>query len=275
MKTRKLKIAAICCTLSVMGLMLSGCGTTDRASGANMGITIPSFGIADITSRTVGGITQEVTNLAFDAMDYGPRVELGRVTNTDEDLFISLANNAVSIQKHDSDEIRVEYSPPTRERYVIPDMQLNTQANRIEITESSNINDTRHYRSGIVYIYLPQSVDTDRNMIFSSAAGVVRIIGNGDRIAASINISNISGVTELQNFSADEISVTSTAGAISASKLLADNMELRTISGVATLRNSEVFGNLTARTLVGIVTLENVDADMNRADVSLSAGIFR
>ena len=223
-------------------------------------LMLSACGITDVTSQTIG---------------YGSRVEIGTVAENNGDLYVRLTNNAVSIQTHDGEEIRVEYSPPTRGRYVVPNMQFDTQTNRIEITESSNIHRRRDYRSGIVYIYLPQDIGTDRNMIFNSAAGVVRIIGNDGRMAASINVSNMAGVTELRNFSADDISVSSMAGAINANELSIDNIELRTTSGVIALRNSAISGNLTARTIVGVVTLNNVDTDMSRADVSLLTGVSR
>ena len=251
MKRRKLKIVTVCTVLAA-GLMMASCG------------------IGDMVNEIVSEVVEGATGLAFEEMGGGDVYSLGVVNGWQGDVLVTLANNAVSIQFHAHDEVRIEYSAPSRGRYVVPDFSI--VSGRVEITEPiGNTSFGTDDRPGVVYVYLPESVVVG-NMDLRAANGAVRIIGNDARMADAIEISVTNGIVDLQSLSADEVLATTVNGTISGGAITAETVELRTTNGVITLRNSEVFGNLVARTINGGVTIENVDADMDRADLNAVNG---
>ena len=256
MKRRKLKIMAVC-VMSAAGLMLASCG------------------VADAINVAVNDIVQEATSIAFDEMGGGVEVTLATVdVGNNEDLHVSLVNNAISIQTHAEDMIRVVFSPPTTGEYVTPTTNHNPNSNRFEIVDpSNNISIGGNNRQGVVYVYLPENAAAYNNMDLSTTNGAIRIIGNDGRMAASIEIRVVNGMVELRDFNADDISARSTNGTINASGLITDALAFNTTNGVIGLRDSEISGSLTARTVNGGITLENVDADMGRADVGTVNGV--
>ena len=254
MRRKKLRIAAIC-VMGLAGLMLASCG------------------VADVVTQAVTEAVQEATGMAIDEMGGGPVVTLGygNMANN-EGLYVSLVNNAVSVQTHTSSEIRIDFSPPTTGRYVVPDVEFVAANNRFEVIEpSGNITFGSNYRPGVVRVYLPENIVAG-NLDLRATNGAVRIVGNDSHLADFVSITVVNGIIELRDFSTDDVLATSTNGTINANSLTAGNLELRTTNGIITARDSAVSGNLVARTINGGVTLENVDADMGRADVNAVNG---
>ena len=252
MRVRKLRAIAIC-VMAAAGLMLASCG------------------IAGVVNQAVAEVVQEVTGVAIDEMGGGPRVQLGVGDMDSLDLHISLVNNAISIQTHADNTVRVYFSPPLTGNYVIPTVEPVPLTNRMEITEPSGTTRT-NYRPGVLFVYLPESAVAS-NLDLRTTNGAVRVAGNDGRLTDSVSVAVVNGVVELRDFNADNISATSTNGTISVNSLTADNLEMRTTNGFITARDSAVSGNLVARTVNGGVTLENVDADMGRADVNAVNGV--
>ncbi|MDR2183547.1 MAG: DUF4097 domain-containing protein [Clostridiales bacterium] len=258
MKKRRLKITAVSMMLA-SGLMLASCGIAE--------------GVADAVNEIVSDAAQMATAIAFDEMGGGPVVTLAVGDMFDgDDLFVSLANNAVNIQTHADSTIRIEFSPPTTGEYQIPTVAYDV-GGRIEITEPpDNLVLDRNHRPGILYVYRPQGIAAN-NMELRTLNGAVRIVGNDHLRASSVEITVVNGMVELRNFNAPNISVRSTNGTISGSGLETRNLTLNAINGIITLRDSQISGDLTARTLNGGITIENVDADMDRADINAVNGV--
>ena len=256
MKRRKMKITAAC-MMAAAGLMLASCG------------------LADAVNLAVTEIVQETTGFAIDEMGGGPVVDLGfgEAGNYD-DLYVNLVNNAVSIQFHGQDDIRVSFSPPATGRYVTPIVNFDGAGSRLEITEpSSNITLGNNNRPGVLTVYLPENAAAFTDMALRTTNGAVRIAGNDGRMAASVEVTVVNGVVELRGFIADNVSARSTNGTVNGNSLAADTLIFNTTNGVITLRDSQVSGDLAARTVNGGVTIENVDADMDRADINAVNGV--
>ena len=253
MRRRKFRAIAVC-MMAAAGLMLASCG------------------VADVVNQAVAEVVQEVTGVAIDEMGGGPRVNLGVGDMDSLDLQVGLVNNAVSIQTHGDNTVRVYFSPPLTGNYVIPTVEIVPLTNRIEVTEPSGITFGANYRPGVLFVYLPEAMVAD-NLDLRTTNGAVRVVGIDNRLTDSVSVAVVNGVTELRHFNADNISATSTNGTISANSIAADSLEMRTTNGFITARDSAVSGNLVARTVNGGVTLENVDADMGRADVNAVNGV--
>ena len=267
MKMNKSKIVSVC-VMMLLAFSLASCGI----SRAIIDIVDAVDEIADVINEGVAAIVQEVTGLAIDEMGGGPVITLviGDI-GANEDLHISLANNAASIQMHDDDMIRVDFSPPITGNYVMPTVSLNH--NRIEITEPISIATIGDDRPGVVHIYLPKNAVSLNFVDLNVINGAVRIIGDGHNLAESVIVAISNGIVELRDFDAYDIIVRTTNGTISGSDLGANNLELRTTNGIITLIDSRISNDLTARTTNGSITLNNVDVNMDRADLNATNGI--
>ncbi|MCL2574585.1 MAG: hypothetical protein FWE34_08565 [Defluviitaleaceae bacterium] len=251
---KKIRIVAVVAMLA-MGLMLSSCN------------------LADFINTTVSDVVQEVGGFAFSEMGGGETVTLGVYSGDFSGLYVSLANNAVTIHFHVEDMVRVDYSPPITGNYNVPNVGHDASG-RIEITEPLNVTIDSNYRQpGMVDVFLPHgSVMPSADMTLGSTNGGVRVLGSADHLPSTIEISTINGIVEIGNFSAHGVMVTAVNGTISGNHLQANFIDFRTTNGVITLRDSVVFDELTARTINGGVVIENVSADMDRADLNAVNG---
>ncbi|MCL2376204.1 MAG: DUF4097 family beta strand repeat-containing protein [Defluviitaleaceae bacterium] len=269
MRKNKSKILAVC-VMIMMAFSLASCGI----SRTIIDVIDTVEEIADAVNEGVGIIMQGVTSFAIDEMGGGPIVNLVADIEPGGDLYVSLANNAISIRTHGEDTIRVDFSPPTTGNYVVPEGSFNRAENRLEITEEPMTGFiSTEDRPGVVHIYLPQNAAAHSLINLSTANGAVRIIGDGLALAESVSITITNGMVELRFFNADDITINATNGTISGSGLAVGNLEMRTTNGIITLMDSDISGDLTARTTSGGVTLTNVDANMDRADLNAVNGI--
>jgi len=260
------KFAAICMMILAFSLASCGVGRTIR----DIVDTVDE--IADAINEGMAIVVQEVTGIAIDEMGGGPIINLASDVTMDEALFISLVNNAISIQTHTDNTIRVYFSSPITGNYVVPTVELSN--GRIEITEPlANFNINNNDRQGVLFVYLPLNAAAFRTMDLSTINGAVRIVGNNHDIADFINITMTNGIVELRYFNAPDIIVRTTNGTISANGLDVGDLEMRTTNGIVTLRDSQVSGDLTARTMNGGITLNNVSVDMDRTDLNAVNGI--
>jgi len=237
-----------------------------------VGLMFASCGLADTINLAVTEIVQEATSFAFDEMGGGLTQNLAIGDFFDgEVLYVNLINNAVSIEFHDEAMMRIDFSPPTTGEYVVP--VVNTTSGRVEITDPpNNISLTGNNRNGVLTVYIPRGVVAG-NMELRTTNGAVRILGNNDQLARSVEIVVTNGMVDMRDFSAGNVAARSTNGTVGGNGLTADELALNTTNGVVNLRNSAVTGDLTVRTTNGSITVDNVDADMDNADIRATNGV--
>ena len=211
-------------------------------------------------------------------------------------LDVRLVNARVEISPHDGRDLLVEFIPPNIGRYNRPLYEI--VGDRLVVAEPTagrwgffvfNFN----IRSGTLAISVPRDADgffddfsvRNTNGVISCAAGSNHFANtarlnttNGaitarDIYAGRIDISSTNGALNISNLSARTIEAGTTNGAIVAENVdVSRDLSLRTTNGAISLRDSQILDTLVARTTNGGITLSNVDADMDRADLSTTNG---
>ena len=213
-------------------------------------------------------------------------------------LEVSLVNMIVNVQTHNGSNVRVEFTPPSRGRYVGPSFEHNPATGRLRIYEPRR----RHFNiinigfggartPGSITVYVPANANID-TVNLRTTNGRMSLDGGGIRLGGDITARTTNGTVDARNFTADYVDLRSTNGAVNIRDLSAGrditarttngrvgadgvssrNLNLNTTNGAITVEDSVIHELLTARTTNGGINLTNVDTDTNRANLRTTNG---
>ena len=249
-------------------------------------VAIAAVTLADIAWSRIGiGRGDSFTSVEFST---------GDVSNID----VSLVNTMINVETHNGNNVLVVFNPPSRGRYNAPRYDHNAATGRLRVYEprSNRRFGLFNFNIGVVgqanlTIYVPNNANFN-NVNLRTTNGRVTVEGGGVRLSSEINIRTTNGALDARNFSADNLYMQTTNGAVSltnvdaardvtarstngrvgASGIDARNLTLRTTNGALTLDDSTIEDVLVARTTNGAITINNVAADANRAEIRTTNG---